>query len=148
MKLTNISTASACAIILFVGPALSHYKFPALILNGAATPDFKYVRENTNNINPLLDLDSIDLRCNEGGLASGPQTETATVQAGDTVGFTLSNSIGHIGPMLVYMARAPGDPSNFDGAGDVWFKIHEWGADFSSGSIHWPQLGENGRFPQ
>jgi hypothetical protein len=45
--------------------------------------------------------------------------------------------------MLVYMAKAPGDPSNFDGAGDVWFKIHEWGADFSSGSINWPQLGEN-----
>jgi hypothetical protein len=59
------------------------------------------------------------------------------------VGFTLSNSIGHIGPMLVYMAKAPGDPSNFDGAGNVWFKINEWGADFSSGSISWPQLGEN-----
>jgi hypothetical protein len=55
----------------------------------------------------------------------------------------LSNSIGHIGPFLVYMARATGDASNFDGAGDVWFKIHEWGADFSSGSISWPQLGEN-----
>jgi hypothetical protein len=82
MKLVNVGTACA---LLFAGPAVAHYKFPALILNGAATPDFKYVRFNTNNINPLLDLNSIDLRCNEGGLASGPQTETATVQAGDTV---------------------------------------------------------------
>jgi hypothetical protein len=44
--------------------------------------------------------------------------------------------------MLVYMAKAPGDPSQWDGAGNVWFKINEWGPDFSGGSINWPQLGE------
>ncbi|KAF4151058.1 hypothetical protein CNMCM6936_004648 [Aspergillus lentulus] len=137
MKLSSLLTTA----VLFSQSAVAHYKFPSLIVNGTPTPEFKYVRFNTNNINPLLDLNSIDLRCNEGGLASGPQTETAVVQAGSTVGFTLSNAIGHIGPMLVYMAKAPGDPSNFDGAGEVWFKIHEWGADFSTGSINWPQLG-------
>ncbi|KAJ0415058.1 glycoside hydrolase [Aspergillus carlsbadensis] len=137
MKLANISVACA---LLFAGPAMAHYKFPSLILNGQSTGDFKFVRENTNNINPLLDLNSIDMRCNEGA-ASGASTETATVRAGDTVGFTLSNSIGHIGPMLVYMAKAPGSASSFDGSGNLWFKIHEWGADFSSGSINWPQLG-------
>ncbi|GJN72100.1 hypothetical protein PLICBS_006171 [Purpureocillium lilacinum] len=57
------------------------------------------------------------------------------------VGFTLSNSIGHIGPVLVYMAKAPGDPSQWDGSGEVWFKINEWGPDFPGGSIQWPQLG-------
>ncbi|KAF9885303.1 hypothetical protein FE257_013020 [Aspergillus nanangensis] len=138
MKLTNLITSAA---ICFSPAALAHYRFPALILDGSPTPDFKYVRENTNNINPLLDLNSIDMRCNEGGIASGPQTETAEVQAGAEVGFTLSNSIGHIGPMLVYMAKTPGDPSGFDGSGEVWFKIHELGADFSSGSIEWPELG-------
>lgn len=44
--------------------------------------------------------------------------------------------------MLVYMAKAPGDPSQWDGAGKVWFKINEWGPDFSGGSIKWPQLGK------
>jgi hypothetical protein len=44
--------------------------------------------------------------------------------------------------MLVYMAKAPGDPAHWDGSGNVWFKINEWGPDFSSGSIQWPQLGK------
>jgi hypothetical protein len=72
-------------VALFSQSAVAHYRFPSLIVDGTPTPEFKYVRFNTNNINPLLDLNSIDLRCNEGGLASGPQTETATVQAGSTV---------------------------------------------------------------
>jgi hypothetical protein len=42
---------------------------------------------------------------------------------------------------MVYMAKAPGNPSDWDGSGNVWFKIDEWGADFSTGSINWPQLG-------
>lgn len=39
------------------------------------------------------------------------------------------------------MAKAPGDPSQWDAAGEVWFKINEWGPNFSGGSIQWPQLG-------
>jgi hypothetical protein len=72
-------------ILLGLPPALAHYKFPALIINDQVTPDYKYVRENTNNINPLMDINSIDLRCNEGGLASGSRTQTATVTAGSKV---------------------------------------------------------------
>jgi hypothetical protein len=83
MKFSSFLTTAA----LFSQSAVAHYKFPALIVDGTPTPDFKYVRFNTNNINPILDLNSIDLRCNEGGLASGPQTETAVVQAGSTVSY-------------------------------------------------------------
>lgn len=67
------------------GTALAHYKWPALIINGAVTGDYQYVRSNTNNINPLMDVTSLDLRCNEGGLASGGATQTADVNAGDKV---------------------------------------------------------------
>jgi hypothetical protein len=81
MKLSSLVTTAA----LFSQSAVAHYKFPSLIVNGTSTSEYKYVRFNTNNINPLLDLNSIDLRCNEGGLASGAQTETAVVQAGSTV---------------------------------------------------------------
>ena len=42
---------------------------------------------------------------------------------------------------MVYMAKAPGNPSDWDGSGNVWFKIDEWGPSFSYGSISWPQLG-------
>ncbi|OAQ78564.1 family 61 glycoside hydrolase [Purpureocillium lilacinum] len=137
MKLTT-----GFAGLLSVAPTVyAHYKWPAMIIKGQVTGDYQYVRENTNNINPLLDLNSLDLRCNEGGLASASKTGTVTVSAGSKVGFTLSNSIGHIGPVLVYMAKAPGDPSQWDGSGEVWFKINEWGPDFPGGSIQWPQLG-------
>jgi hypothetical protein len=73
--------------LLSIAPTVfAHYKWPALIINGQVTGDWQYVRENTNNINPLMDLSSTDLRCNEGGLASGPRTDTAPVAAGSKVG--------------------------------------------------------------
>lgn len=72
-------------LLSVVTPALAHYKWPALIVNGQVTGDWQYVRENTNNINPLFDLSSTDLRCNEGGLASGSRTATVPVAAGSKV---------------------------------------------------------------
>lgn len=42
---------------------------------------------------------------------------------------------------MVYMAKAPGNPSDWDGSGNVWFKIDEWGPNFNYGTISWPQLG-------
>jgi hypothetical protein len=71
--------------VLFGQSVLAHYKWPALILDDVATPDYEYVRLNTNNINPIMDINSTDMRCNQGGLDSGPQTSTATIVAGDTV---------------------------------------------------------------
>jgi hypothetical protein len=64
---------------------LAHYKWPAIVVDGQVTGDWEYVRENTNNINPVLDLASKDLRCNEGGLSSGPKTKTIAVSAGSQV---------------------------------------------------------------
>ncbi|KKO97502.1 glycosyl hydrolase family 61 [Trichoderma harzianum] len=88
-----------------------------------------------------MDINSTDLRCNEDGVDSGLQTETVTITAASLIGFTPSNSISHVGPLMVYMAKAPGDPSDWNGAGQFWFKINEWSPDFSTGSINWPQLG-------
>jgi hypothetical protein len=80
--------------LLSLSPAvLAHYKWPAIIVDGEVTGDWEYVRENTNNINPVLDLDSEDVRCNEGGLASGPKTKTITVEAGSQVRSPLLNPL-------------------------------------------------------
>jgi hypothetical protein len=79
-------SAELIGLLSILPPVLGHYKWPALIVNGQVTGDWQYVRENTNNINPLMDLSSTDLRCNEGGLASGPRTKTVTVAAGSKVG--------------------------------------------------------------
>lgn len=72
-------------LFCLIPSTLAHYKWPALIIGDQITGDWQYVRENTNNINPLMDLSSTDLRCNEGGLASGSRTDTAIVAAGTKV---------------------------------------------------------------
>lgn len=39
----------------------------------------------------------------------------------------------------VYMAKAPGDVTSWDGSGAVWFKVHEISAVTNGGtSISWP----------
>jgi hypothetical protein len=55
------------------------------------------VRQNTNYNSPVTNVNSNDIRCNTGGLESGPSTSTATVAAGSTVGFALDQSIFHPG---------------------------------------------------
>jgi hypothetical protein len=42
--------------------------------------------------------------------------------------------------VLSYMAKAPGAAVDFDGSGQVWFKILDIGPDFSSGTAVWNLL--------
>ncbi|KAG8968508.1 hypothetical protein FRC03_007159 [Tulasnella sp. 419] len=135
--------ATLAAFAALVHPVAAHYQFSQLIVNNTVTDNMLYVRQNTNINSPVTDVTSVDLRCNVGGLASGATTSTATVVAGSTVGFHVGygGNIGHPGPLLVYMAKAPSTAASFDGSGQVWFKIHQVGADFSSGSLAWPTSG-------
>jgi hypothetical protein len=80
------------------------------------------------------------MRCYE--LAPGTPSQTYTVSAGDSVGFTAVTSISHPGPLQFYMARAPTNASSFDGSGAVWFKVFSQGATFSSGQITWASNGK------
>lgn len=70
------------------------------------------------------DLASNDLRCNVG--ASGTNTQTVSVKAGDSITFTLDTAVYHQGPISVYMSKAPGSASAYDGSG-TWFKIKDYG---------------------
>ena len=46
--------------------------------------------------------------------------------------------------ITVYMAKAPGSASAFDGAGNVWFKVKEVTAQTDGGkTINWPSLGND-----
>lgn len=86
-------------------------------------------REHTNYQEPLFDPYSTDLICNIGGLESGPKTKVAKINAGDIIGFTFTTSLFHIGPLFVYMSKAPNDDiQNYDGSGD-WFKLLEVGVE-------------------
>jgi len=95
------------------------------------------VRRNTNYNSPVENVNSNDIRCNAGGLASGSSTSTATVQAGSTVGFKMDQAIFHPGPITVYLSKAPGKAADYDGSGP-WFKIAELGATISSTAITFP----------
>ncbi|KAG8806570.1 hypothetical protein FRC18_006030 [Serendipita sp. 400] len=114
----------------------AHYRFNSLIVGGQSSPEYKYIRKNSNFNSPVTDVTSNDLRCNVG--ATGTGTETATVAAGDTVGFALDTPVYHQGVLNVYMSKAPADAASYDGSGG-WFKIYEISAVTDGGkSITFP----------
>jgi hypothetical protein len=130
----KLSTAAA-AFLALTPAASAHYVFDKLIVNGQITGSFEYVRANTRRIiympTKFLESDSItpldnDFRCNEGSFTNAGKTKTATVAAGDTIGVQLwyGATMQHPGPIQVYMSKAPGLASQYDGSGD-WFKIHQ-----------------------
>jgi len=137
----RFSFAALAAVAALSQSALAHYRWTSLIVNGVTTNTYQYVRQNTNYNSPVTDLSSDDLRCNVGGLASGPATSIATVAAGATVGFALDQAIYHPGPINVYMSKSTvANVSNYDGSGP-WFKISDQGATYSSAAINF--LSEN-----
>ncbi|KAL4803373.1 glycoside hydrolase [Aspergillus unguis] len=123
--------------------ASAHYVFPALIQDGKATGDWKYVRDWTESYanGPVTDVESLDIRCNRDASTNGNETETLAVKAGEEIGFTVRTSIIHPGPLLAYMAKAPGDASDFEGDGKVWFKIYEDGPKVTDDGLDWPSEG-------
>ncbi|PSN69847.1 hypothetical protein BS50DRAFT_488818 [Corynespora cassiicola Philippines] len=124
--------------------ASAHYTFPALIAGGSSTSDWQYVRKTTNfqSNGPVTDVKSNQIRCYE--LSPGTGAQTYTVKAGDNVGFVAKSSISHPGPLQFYMAKVPSGKTaaDWDGSGNVWFKIYEQGATISSGGMSWASSGK------
>jgi len=120
---------------LFVLAALAaaadaHYIFNILFVNGQRQGgEYTYVRRNSNSYNPAFPdiVNSNDLRCNVGAKPSS-NVGTFSVKAGDKIGFKVFNNelIEHPGPGFIYMSKAPGSVSTYDGSGD-WFKVYETG---------------------
>lgn len=119
----------------------AHYNFPSIISGSTTTPAWQYVRQWTGyyTFNPVTNVASNDIRCNvNGSTAFAPQI--LSLAAGSTVGFSANPDIYHPGPLLVYMAKVPAGQTaaNFDGSGDVWFKIYEEGPIFGGQALKWP----------
>jgi len=90
----------------------------------------------------VTDVSSADFRCYN--TATSAKATTKDVNAGDTVGVAASIPISHSGVANIYMAKAPAgvDVANWDGAGPVWFKVHQVSAVTDGGkSISWPSAG-------
>ncbi|KAI5927035.1 lytic polysaccharide monooxygenase [Camillea tinctor] len=112
-----------------------HYIFQALAKGTAKGAAYEYVRRNTNYNSPVTELSSNDLRCNVGG-ATGGNTSTLEMAAGDPFTFTLDTAVYHQGPVSLYMSKAPSTAEEYDGSGD-WFKIYDWGPTFNGGQASW-----------
>ncbi|KAH6683139.1 glycoside hydrolase family 61 protein [Halenospora varia] len=126
-------TSYAAGLLAVASQVSGHYIFQQLTANGVKNAAYVYVRKNTNYNSPVTDLASKDLRCNVGG-ESGVNTSTVSVAAGSSVTFSLDTAVYHQGPVSVYMAKAPGKAADFDGSGNVWFKILDIGPKFPGGT--------------
>ncbi|PGG99931.1 hypothetical protein AJ79_08368 [Helicocarpus griseus UAMH5409] len=79
---------------------------------------------------PVEDLASVDLQCNGyQGSGSEPAVLTAPVTAGETQSLQWTTwPDSHRGPIITYMAKCPGECSEYEpGTDAVWFKIAEDG---------------------
>ncbi|KAF4629195.1 hypothetical protein G7Y89_g8951 [Cudoniella acicularis] len=134
------SVSLALGLAALASQASAHYIFEQFNHGGTLYPVYQYIRQNTNNNSPVTDLKSTDLRCNVGGL-TGNATQTLTVAAGDSFTFKSDIAVYHDGPLSMYMAQVPSGTTaaEFDGSGQVWFKILDLGPTFdASGTATWP----------
>ncbi|KAK7928565.1 fungal cellulose binding domain-containing protein [Apiospora marii] len=127
-----------------LGLVHAHYIFPNLMHDGEVTEDWAYVRQTSNyeSQSPVMNASAAQVRCDE--LGSPPySTGIRQVIAGETVGFRVSPSIQHPGPVAFYMAKAPKahTAKTFDGDGDVWFKIAQEQPGFGPSQLTWPSEG-------
>ena len=91
----------------------------------------RYVSSNT----PVSSVASQDIRCNAGTAPWGKNTSVATVAAGSTIGW-INTGITHIGPIMMYMSKAPGSVQAYDGSGE-WFKVAQAGPSVAGKSASW-----------
>ncbi|KAH0588117.1 Endo-beta-1,4-glucanase D [Termitomyces sp. J132] len=125
----------ALSLLATAAFANAHFTMQYIWDNGVDEGQNNYIRVPPNN-NPVTDVTSTDLTCNVNGL-SGAGVSTLSIAAGTNITFEWHQhdqrtgedpiSGGHKGPVQVYIAKAPGDASSFNGQGAVWTKIYSSG---------------------
>ncbi|KAF2681352.1 lytic polysaccharide monooxygenase [Lentithecium fluviatile CBS 122367] len=117
-----------------------HYTFPAI----TGTSDWSSVRQTVNYQSNagLSDVSSDQIRCYTSGTKSA--SSTTSVAAGGSVSFKASPNIFHQGPLQFYMAKVPAGKTakDWDGSGQVWFKIYAEKASVSGGQLSWASLNQ------
>lgn len=113
--------------------------FPAI----AGTADWSSVRTTANHYSngPVTDVTSSALRCYELNPGTGAAS-TTSVAAGGSVSFKVTPNIFHQGPLQFYMAKVPSGKTaaNWDGSGNVWFKIYTEKANVANGALTWGSM--------
>ena len=129
----------AAAILSLSTVVSAHYKFPFFLVNGAQQGgEWQYIRRtnNFNSLSPVTDVKSADFRCYTS--QTGATASTFTVAAGSTVGFKSDQPMYHNGVLNIYMAKAPSNATNWDGSGNVWFKVYQIPAVANGQTITFP----------
>ncbi|KAI0137799.1 lytic polysaccharide monooxygenase [Hypoxylon sp. NC0597] len=111
-------------LLALAGAVQAHYRFSKLVINGeqeAAEWTSIRMTKNYQSNSGVTDVNSPDMRCFQARAGTG----TATVAAGDVLGFVANAAVTHFGPVQFYMAKVPegADINTWDPAGNVWFKI-------------------------
>ncbi|KAI1338763.1 glycoside hydrolase family 61 protein [Xylariaceae sp. FL0016] len=129
------------SMVLLATSVNAHYHFSKLIVNGEAeATEWTTVRKTKNyQTNAgVTDVSSADMRCYQ--IAAGKST--ATVTAGEKLGFVAMSAVTHFGPVQFYMAKVPdgADINTWDPAGNVWFKAGSISAvpPLGSSESTWP----------
>ncbi|KAF2219269.1 cellulose-growth-specific protein [Elsinoe ampelina] len=135
------------ALTLLCATASAHYAFPTTTFNGVTSQNWQYIRQTehgglTDNTNGPADMNGVQGACFQGSVKGAP--EVLTVNAGSQISFNANNNMGHVGPLMWFMARVPdgSDVKTWDPAGkQVWFKISQSG--MKAGST-WPDFTSGG----
>ncbi|KAK3381153.1 glycosyl hydrolase family 61-domain-containing protein [Podospora didyma] len=157
--------------------ALCHNIHGILLINGTASPEWKYVLDvegpfsvNTEDyppgyqgrkLEPIIGPADPNITCGRAAFNAASHTETADVLAGSEVGFRVSADgdgnrdethhpvFWHPGPAQIYLSRAPDDNlRDYRGDGD-WFKIAYAGpVDDGHWSLWWPVSEFNFTIPK
>ncbi|KAF2794320.1 lytic polysaccharide monooxygenase [Melanomma pulvis-pyrius CBS 109.77] len=146
----------AFAILIGSPVTIAHNAFSRLIVNGTVTPDYAYVRNTTYTPHPNIapydrlvpytavtqeELDATNITCGRDAFDAAGTTLTATVIAGEEIGFEVYNCCGlvphiwHEGPAQAYMSAPPSGTAleKYRGDGE-WFKVAYWGP---TNQTHW-----------
>jgi hypothetical protein len=103
---------------LLIAPSLSFIDIFKVLVAGDTTSG-KAVRQPPT-VEPFHDITSAAATCN---VNTAPATEVMTVAPGGKLGFQLSNTMYHEGPVSIYLGKAPSKVADWDGSGQAWFKV-------------------------
>ncbi|KAI1405342.1 glycoside hydrolase family 61 protein [Hypoxylon fuscum] len=122
----------------------SHYTFPRLVVNGKSEEaDWSATRKtkNADSKTGVLSATSADIRC----YSSQNAAKIQEVPAGATIHYVSTQQVNHPGPTQYYLAKVPQGKTaaNWDGSGNVWFKIHTTMPTMDSNKqVTWPAQNE------
>ncbi|KAI5928690.1 glycoside hydrolase family 61 protein [Camillea tinctor] len=137
-----MKTFLSLALLASAAQAAPHYTFPNL----EGTSAWSSVRQTANfqSNGPVTDVNSQQIRCYE-RVPGAAAPDTTDVKAGGQITWVAAPNIYHPGALSAYMAKVPEGQTaaDFDGAGQVWFKVFQDMPTASGGQYEWPSNGKS-----